>query len=181
MLSVKQQVFVEEYLHCWNATQAAKRAGYSAKTARSIGSENLTKPDIRAAIQARLGDLKLSANEVLARLSEQARGSIQPFVKITPDGLVRFDFSNPEALDHLYLIKKIRTKRRHKVQGHGKGAETWEYETIDVELYNAQAALFMLGKYHKLFTDRVEMDNRLNIVGLEEMLDKVYGKAKSKG
>ncbi|MGJ2639718.1 terminase small subunit [Rhizobiales bacterium 3FA27D7] len=45
-LTDKQQRFVAEYLVDLNATQAAIRAGYSEKTARSVGSENLTKPDI---------------------------------------------------------------------------------------------------------------------------------------
>ena len=49
-LTAKQERFVEEYLVDLNATQAAIRAGYSKKTARDIGYENLTKPDIRAAI-----------------------------------------------------------------------------------------------------------------------------------
>lgn len=49
-LSEKQKRFISEYLIDNNATQAAIRAGYSAKTARSVGSENLTKPDIASAI-----------------------------------------------------------------------------------------------------------------------------------
>ncbi|WP_213431657.1 terminase small subunit, partial [Paenibacillus dendritiformis] len=50
-LTAKQKAFVQEYLIDLNATQAAIRAGYSAKTARKIGAENLTKPDIQKAIQ----------------------------------------------------------------------------------------------------------------------------------
>lgn len=49
-LTNKQAAFVAEYLVDMNATQAAIRAGYSKKTARQIGDENLSKPDIRAAI-----------------------------------------------------------------------------------------------------------------------------------
>jgi phage terminase small subunit len=45
-LSSKQKAFCEEYLIDLNAVQAAIRAGYSKKTARQIGSENLSKPDI---------------------------------------------------------------------------------------------------------------------------------------
>jgi len=52
-LTPKQVRFVDEYLLDLNATQAAIRAGYSAKSARSIGEENLTKPDIKTAIQIR--------------------------------------------------------------------------------------------------------------------------------
>ena len=51
-LTPKQQRFVDEYLIDLNATQAAIRAGYSERTAKSVGSENLTKPDIAAAVRA---------------------------------------------------------------------------------------------------------------------------------
>jgi phage terminase small subunit len=47
-----QTAFVSEYLIDLNATQAAIRAGYSPDTARQIGSENLSKPDIADAIAA---------------------------------------------------------------------------------------------------------------------------------
>ena len=50
-LTPKQQRFVEEYLIDLNATQAAIRAGYSEKTAKDIGCENLAKPNIAKAIQ----------------------------------------------------------------------------------------------------------------------------------
>lgn len=51
-LTPKQALFVQEYLVDLNATQAAIRAGYSPKTAKSIGDENLTKPDVAAAVSA---------------------------------------------------------------------------------------------------------------------------------
>lgn len=50
-LTEKQKAFVREYLVDLNATAAAKRAGYSEKTAYSVGNENLTKPEISKAIQ----------------------------------------------------------------------------------------------------------------------------------
>ena len=49
-MTPKQTRFVEEYLVDLNATQAAIRAGYSAKTAYSIGQENLSKPEIANAV-----------------------------------------------------------------------------------------------------------------------------------
>lgn len=53
-LTLKQQAFVAEYLKCGNATEAARRAGYkgSVKTLKSIGTENLSKPLIKGAINA---------------------------------------------------------------------------------------------------------------------------------
>ncbi|WP_426607117.1 terminase small subunit [Pantoea anthophila] len=58
-LTPKQEIFCREYLIDLNATQAAIRAGYSDNTARKIGSENLTKPDIAQ----RIIDLKSERNE----------------------------------------------------------------------------------------------------------------------
>lgn len=51
-MTPKQERFVQEYLVDLNATQAAIRAGYSERTAKVIGHENLTKPDVQAAIAA---------------------------------------------------------------------------------------------------------------------------------
>ncbi len=47
-------------------------------------------------------------------------------------------------------------------------------------MYDGQAAPMLLRKHHKLFSDRVEMGGKLNILGFEEALEKVYGKRKSK-
>ena len=55
-LTEKQKRFVAEYLVDLNATQAAIRAGYSERTANRIGAENLTKPDIQAAVKAAIED-----------------------------------------------------------------------------------------------------------------------------
>jgi phage terminase small subunit len=49
-LTPKQYKFIQEYCASGNATESAKRAGYSEKTAYSIGQENLNKPEIAAAI-----------------------------------------------------------------------------------------------------------------------------------
>lgn len=52
--TAKQARFVEEYVVDFNATKAAERAGYSPYTARQMGAENLSKPDIRTAIDDRI-------------------------------------------------------------------------------------------------------------------------------
>lgn len=72
VLTDKQEAFCREYLIDLNATQAAIRAGYSEKTARKIGCENVTKPDIQNRIQellnARNDRLEINADYVLERL-----------------------------------------------------------------------------------------------------------------
>lgn len=78
MLTPKQERFVCEYLKDLNATQAAIRAGYSEKSAAQIGAENLRKPAIKEAIDAKLEELNNSAiadaNETLEYLSRVLRG-----------------------------------------------------------------------------------------------------------
>lgn len=75
MLTPKQQRFVEEYLVDLNATAAARRAGYSVRTANRMACENLTKPDIAEAIQAakaqRSERTKVDADWVLHTLAAE--------------------------------------------------------------------------------------------------------------
>lgn len=73
-MTPKQIAFVREYLVDKNATQAAIRAGYSAKTASAIGEENLRKPDIRHAIDSAMSDIATKLGITAERvLKERAR------------------------------------------------------------------------------------------------------------
>ena len=78
MLTPKQKAFADYYIECGNASEAARRAGYSPKTAEKIGSENLQKPEISAYIQERMAQQDASrvasADEVLCFYSSVMRG-----------------------------------------------------------------------------------------------------------
>ena len=73
-LTKKQKAFIQEYLVDLNATQAAIRAGYSKKTAYSIGQENLSKPEIQQALQEaqkrREKRTEVTQDYVIAKLRE---------------------------------------------------------------------------------------------------------------
>ena len=77
-LTIKQQRFADEYIISGNATEAAKKAGYSEKTARFIGNENLTKPNIKSYIDERLEQIKsekvADQQEILEYLTSVVRG-----------------------------------------------------------------------------------------------------------
>lgn len=77
-LTPKQQAFADFYIELGNATQAAIKAGYSKKTAYSIGEENLRKPDIKAYIEQRMEELKTERvadqQEILETLTSVLRG-----------------------------------------------------------------------------------------------------------
>ena len=80
-MTPKQQRFVDEYLIDLNATQAAIRAGYSAKTAKETGYENLTKPHIAEAVQmaqaARSEETGTTAAWVLEELKKVYEASME--------------------------------------------------------------------------------------------------------
>jgi phage terminase small subunit len=153
-LSYKQQVFVDEYLACLNAAEAARRAGYSEKTARSIGAENLTKPDIAEEIKRRVAERAMPAEEVLDRLGRMARGDMSDFWDIPDDGKPVLSLSGERARDKLHLIRKLKVKTTSRMVGEIEVVTT----EIEIEPYDAQAALVHIGKHHKLFTDKVEHD-----------------------
>lgn len=80
-LTEKQRRFVDYYVETGNKTEAAKKAGYSEKTAASIGDENLRKPAIKATIDARLRELDgkriAKADEVMKFLTSTLRGEVK--------------------------------------------------------------------------------------------------------
>lgn len=87
-LTAKQERFVAEYLIDLNATQAAIRAGYSVKTAHSVGHENLKKPEIAKAIQEaqakRSERTEITQDRVLQELARIGFGNLQNV--LTPAG-----------------------------------------------------------------------------------------------
>lgn len=78
MLTPKQKAFADYYIECGNASEAARKAGYSPKTAGAIGEENLKKPEISAYIDERMtkqdASRVASADEVLRFYSAVMRG-----------------------------------------------------------------------------------------------------------
>lgn len=137
-LPPKQRLFVEEYLACLNAAEAARRAGYSEKTARQQGQRLLTNVDIAVAIRQGLADRAMPADEVLARLVMMARADIRDLFEFDDEGKVSGLKLSRDA--PLHLIRSVTPTR---------------YGT-KIEVHDQQAALALLGKHHGLFVDRQE-------------------------
>lgn len=80
-LTEKQRRFVDYYVETGNASEAARRAGYSEKIANRIGTENLSKPVIKEAITVRLKELEdkriAKADEVMQFLTSTLRGEVK--------------------------------------------------------------------------------------------------------
>ncbi|MGL3695840.1 terminase small subunit [Lactiplantibacillus plantarum subsp. plantarum] len=91
-LTPKQQKFADEYIKSGNAADAARKAGYSKRSARSVGQENLTKPDIKQYIDERMAEIAskriMDATEAVELLTSIARGETKETVYIgTADGV----------------------------------------------------------------------------------------------
>lgn len=139
-LSPKHRAFVNEYLDCFNATEAYMRV-YAPKrreTAEAAGSRLLGNVMVSEAIEARLKEKTMSVDEALARLSDFARSDLadvfqfvdgvkQPYIAVTAE--------------NAHLIKKF------KREADGK---------IEVELEDRQAAIDKILKVAGAYKDRTE-------------------------
>ena len=113
-MNTRQRKFCDEYLIDCNATQAAIRAGYSPKTAYSIGEENLKKPELKAYIDEQLerihNEKTADAQEVLEFLTSVMRGEhTEQTLQLIGDGvqtITDIDVSAKERLKAAELIGK---------------------------------------------------------------------------
>lgn len=154
-LTKKQQLFVDEYLIDLNATQAAIRAGYSVDTAREIGCENLTKPNIQQAIAKAMAERSkrtgINQDRVVLELAKIA------FVKMTdvvdPDtGEILPNASD----DDLACIESVKFKQSDNQYGGSIERE--------VKLSPKMKALELLGKHLGMWNDKIDVNVAIPVV-----------------
>jgi len=150
-LAVKQLRFVEEYPKDWNATAAAKRAGYSEKTAYSQGQRLLKHVEVKAAIDERIRQLTMSADEVLLRLAQHARADLSDVV----DDDKTLNWKRAREAGKTHLIKTLSVT--------DKGER--------VQLHDPQRALELIGRAQGLFIDKVEHSGAVRVEGARQELE----------
>ncbi|MBQ5399340.1 MAG: terminase small subunit [Ruminococcus sp.] len=161
-MTKKQKRFVEEYLIDLNATQAAIRAGYSPDTAKEIGCENLTKPNIKAAVDKVLAERSrrtgVTADRVILELARIAFCNACDVID-RETGQVLSDASR----DDLAAVQSIRVK---------SGEAFNEYE---VKLADKLKALDMLGRHLGMFKEKLELSGALEVEKdkLSELLEQM--------
>jgi hypothetical protein len=131
-VTFKQTLFVMFYLGgaAGNATEAARRAGYRKPSEQ--GHENLRKPQIQAAIDAKIDALKVSQDEILLRMARLATGDIGEYL-IVEGPTWRVDLEKVKR--HGYAIKKIRQTK----------------DGPEIELESKFNALVKLGEYYNMW------------------------------
>lgn len=164
-MTQKQKRFIEEYLIDLNATQAAIRAGYSLDTAKSIGSENLTKPDIQARIAKAMAERSrrtgVNADRVVMELAKIAFVNAKDV--IDPDTAT----VKPDALpEDTAAIQSVKVKTF--------GEDGLERE---VKMADKLRALELLGRHLGMFKDKVELSGALETekTKLDDLIQQMRG------
>ena len=161
-LTRKNQVFIDEYLRCFNGAEAARRAGYSEKRARTTAAELMAESSISEQIQARLSEMHMSADEALKRLSDMARGDIGQFM----DRLGSLDIQAARDAGLTPLIKKIKQRTITKI-GKTDNDDDTEIHDLEIELYSAKDAIDTILKVGGKLKD-TESHIYVTIKGIDE-------------
>lgn len=151
-LTDKQQRFVEEYVVDFNATAAAKRAGYAERSAYDTGHDNLQKPEIQAAIRARTNRLaqkaEISAQRVLDELARLGFSNMRDYIRITDQGEPFVDLSNLTR-EQAAAIQEVTVEDYLE----GRGEDARQVRRVKFKLAGKEGPLEKLGKYLGLFGD----------------------------
>lgn len=147
-LTPKQKSFIDHYILTGQSTASAIAAGYSAKSAHTIASENLNKPNVKEYYQERLKALDLQTmmqqKEVLQRLTSIGRREETETIVVTT--MKKIEKWENVGTPEKPVFKKI----TETVE------EPCEVE-IPAKLSDTNRALELLGKHHRLFIDKFEV------------------------
>ena len=170
-LSIKHQAFVDEYLKCFNATEAYMRV-YNPKkraTAGANGHELLKNTEISEEIERRIKENTMSADEALLLLTEQARGDVAQLMDVSSMGF-NLDMRKAQELGLTKLIKKVK-QRTIIHQGKSESDEDRETHDLEIELYDAQAALDKILKVHGKYVNNVDITSGGDKITWKDFID----------
>jgi phage terminase small subunit len=153
-LTAKQEAFVREYLIDLNATQAAIRAGYSARTAQEQGSRLLSNAmvaeAVKAAQDARAERTEITADRVLTELAKIGFADIRRIFTQTGALLTPGDMED-DAAATISSIEVVEKPRRD-----ADGNVEIEY-VRKIRTWDKLGALTQMGRHLGMFTDKLEL------------------------
>jgi phage terminase small subunit len=142
-LTEKQKIFCREYIYDWNATRAAKAAGYSEDTAGSMGAENLKKPQIQAYIAEIQKDLEKIAGVSRLRLVQEHLKIINTSIAHLHNTWIERKKFDKLTDDQKAAIQEISTQLKTT---RGTDGTLEENEYIKIKLYDRQKSMDSLTK-----------------------------------
>lgn len=151
-LNKKQKLFGDEYLIDLNGTQAAIRAGYSARTASSIATDLLKRPELQAYIQLRMSQreyrTEITQDRVLQELARIGFSDLSHYLRVTTKQVQDFTVQEVEifntddiAPDDMKAVAEIKQTK----------------EGIALKLHDKVAALEKIGRHLGMFKDKIEL------------------------
>ena len=165
-LTPPQERFVAEYLVDLNATQAARRAGYSEKTAGAIGHELLGKPHVAEAIAKRreklAAKLEITTERVLRELALLGFANMQDYMRAGADGDPVLDFSKLTREQAAALVEVTVEDFKD-----GRGEDARDVRRVKFKLADKRAALVDIGKHLGMFVERREIGAPGDFTGME--------------
>lgn len=148
----KYQAFADEYLISGNASGAARKAGYSERTAGAQASGLLKRPDIAEYIAARRAQLSqssaFSAERLEKELSQLAFSNVADYTRLNEDGDLEVDFSG-STREQLSAVAGVKVRKR-KIYDN-KGNLVGEEHNSEFKLWDKLRATELLGRQHGMF------------------------------
>ena len=156
-LTPKQMRFVDEYMVDFNATQAAIRAGYKAKTAHVIGAENLRKPKIAEEIARRQKDLQkrteVSQDRVVKELARIAFANIADYIHVETQTRTKDD--GTEVTYQTVMFNE--TQELSADQRAALAVVKQSVNGFELKLHDKIKALELLGRHIGMFNDKLSL------------------------
>lgn len=154
-LTEKQQRFIDEYLIDLNATQAAIRAGYSVKTAKDIGCQNLAKLNIQQAISEKMAKRSkrtgVNQDRIVLELAKIAFVNAADVIDSDDATIKAGATADDTAAIQSVKVKVIPTKE-------GEGVER------EIRLNDKLKALELLGKHLGMWNDKLDVNLNIPVV-----------------
>lgn len=142
ILTEKQRIFCEQYVIDWNASRAARFAGYSEDTAKVIGSENLTKPNIQAYIeQLKKETGRLAGVSILRNVLELKKIAYSNIADLKESWMTEKEFDELTE-DQKGALSEINYEIRHTKEGESKIVKFKMHDKIKaIEVMNKMLGL----------------------------------------
>lgn len=146
-LTEKQKIFCREYIYDWNATRAAKAAGYSEDTAGAIGHENLKKPEIQAHITEIQKDLEKTAGISRLRIAQEHLNIVNTSIAhLHNSWITRKEFDDLTAEQKLAIAELSYQTRTEKDFSTNPEGDLVQVDYVKIKLYDRQKSLDALSK-----------------------------------
>lgn len=160
-LTPQESLFVDAYVITWSSARAIAKLGWSdSGEYNKLGNYWLQKPRVRAEIARRMKVHVMSMNELMARLSAQAKASFADFIEFDIDtGQPKLNLQKAQQNGALHAVKEL----------------TFTNGTLSIKLHDPLRAMELLMRGYQMFADALDDDKAMRFPDYDAAIDKAYG------